>query len=38
MLFVKMFLEFDVLFAFPLLVEILIPTVRRRPACGFSPD
>jgi hypothetical protein len=31
MLFVKMFMEFDVLFALLLLVEILIPTVRRRP-------
>ena len=31
MLLLKTFMEFDVLFALFLLLEILIPTVRRRP-------
>jgi len=31
MLFLRMFVEFDVLFALFLLLEILVPTVRSRP-------
>jgi hypothetical protein len=36
MLFLKMFMEFDVLFALFVLVELLVPAARRRPIFPLS--